>query len=259
MRPTLLALLLAALLPLSAQDRIAAVYLDPVGKPYFLLENANLVTDNPLGNTVYAFFDSSLGMPDLVDVTNPFEIILYYREYGQIILLDRTLSELGRIDLFAIDEITQPGPVARSFDNRIWVFDDWEYRLQKFDNTGRLLQQSNNLRLELDLEDAPDAILVDETRVALLYVEANRIALFRNTGRFLRWIDLPHTRNLGWNSPYLLAAAGPDSWWWHPDLPEVRPVTLPPDYPTQHPLLLRGNRLTGVDSTGTVLQEWSWQ
>lgn len=209
----------------------ADFFTDPAGKFYYLMADGRLVTANPLGENTYSFYDSSLGVPDDIDVSNPFEIIVHYRDYGQLVLLDRTLSELGRLDLYAIDELRQGGAVARSFDNRIWVFDDWAYRLKLFDNAGRLLQQTNDLRLELRLAEPPAAILVDRTFVSLLFPDRDRLAVFRNTGRFLHWVDLPAAGYRSWQPPFLLglpAEPAAPAWRWRPEAGRAQPYPLPP-------------------------------
>ncbi len=189
-------------------------FLDPMGKAYFLLEDARLVTGNQLGGNTYSFYDSSLGGPDYVDVANPFQILLYYRDYGMVLILDRTLSELDRIDLFANPAIRQPGALARSYDNGIWVFDNWSYRLLRLDERGEVDRQTNNLRLELNGPGAPDALYVDRNAVMLYFREENRMAVFTNYGEFQRWVTVPPATDLSWNPPYLLGIAGGRSWRW---------------------------------------------
>ncbi|THH36492.1 hypothetical protein [Neolewinella litorea] len=236
--------------PVGAQapGGVTDFFLDPVGKPYFLLQDDRLVTGNQLGANTYSFYDSSLGSPDYVDVTNPFQILVYYREYGTVVVLDRTLSELDRIDLFAIQDIQQPGAIARSYDNGIWVFDNWGYRLLRLDENGRIDQQTNNLRLQLGIATPAGAIFVDRNAVMLHFPEEGRLAVFTNYGKFRYWVAIPPADELSWSAPRLLGlSAGGDAWLWTPKQREVRPLE---PVPTQ---LLSANRiLPGPDGLLTV-------
>ena len=201
-------------LPSAAQRpaRPVTFFEDPAGKTYLLLSDSRLITRNQLGGTVNTFYDSSLGAPDHVDVTNPFSIILYYQDYGRLVLLDRTLSEITRIDLFNVEGLQQPGALARANDNQIWVYDDWDYRLKLLDEQGRVARQTNNLRLDLKVTQDPAAIYVDRGTVALYFPELNRLAVLTNYGRFEFWVDLPPTEQVSYQTPYLTGYDETDSW-----------------------------------------------
>ncbi|WP_157976165.1 hypothetical protein [Lewinella sp. IMCC34191] len=213
---------------LSAQ--VSDFFLDPAGKAYYLLDDARLATPNPLGENTYSFYDSSLGSPDYVDVTNPFQILVYYREYGTVVVLDRTLSELDRIDLFANESIRQPGVIARSYDDGMWVFDNWDFRLLRLNGTGEIEHQTNNLRLQLGISGAPDALFVDRNRVMLYFAADDRMAVFTNYGKFLSWVAVPPGLTLSWRAPHLLAIGEGQHWLWTPGEEGLVPLgTLPED------------------------------
>ena len=199
-------------------------FLDPVGKPYFLLADDQLVTQNPLGANTYSWYDSSLGSPDYVDVTNPFQILVYYRDYGKVVVLDRTLSELNRLDLFSNPAVEQPGVIARSYDNGIWVFDNWAYRLVRLDDRGEVDQQTNNLRLQLNEPGQPSALFVARNAVMLYFPDVGRLAEFTNFGQFRRWVELPAADDISWNAPRLLGRGTTGGWIWRPGQLAVTPI-----------------------------------
>lgn len=192
--------------------KVVDFFVDNAGKKYYLLADDNFVTDNPLGRNQFAFYDSSLGAPGCVDVSDPFAMLLFYPEYGTVVVLDRTLSELSRIDLFAIDDIRQPEVLARASDRGTWVFDSWDYRLKLLDPGGRMRLQSNDLRLELKSSTNPSAVYVDRGTVLLHYAEENKLAVFTNYGRFERWVSLPAAEHFGWRPPYLTGNTASGYW-----------------------------------------------
>jgi len=213
-------------------------FVDPVGKSYLLLADDRLVTDNPLGQNSFEFYDSSLGHPEVVDVSNPFAILLFYADFGTVVVLNRTLSEVSRIDLFSLEGLEQPVAVARASDNGIWVFDSWDYRLKLFDPAGRQRLASNDLRLEIGQSSEPSAIFVDRARVLLHYAESRKLAVFTNFGRFENWIALPPSENPAWYAPWFTGNSGEESWTWRVGWKEAR---------TQVQKKVKGKVLTGND------------
>ena len=207
---------------LVGQATVVDFYVDPVGKAYYLLADEQLVTDNPTGRNRFNFYDSSLGAPATVDVTNPFAILLFYPDYGTVVVLDRTLSEVSRLDLFAAPGVEQPVALARATDDGMWVFDAWDYHLKLLEPGGRVRRESNDLRLELGLVAAPDFVYVDGGRVLLHFVADGRLAVFTNYARFERWVDLPAAATFGWYAPYLTGTAAAGGWTYRTGEPTVR-------------------------------------
>ena len=191
---------------------VADFFIDNTGRAYYLLADDRFVTDNPLGQNQFLYFDSSLGAPGSIDVRDPFAILLFYPEYGTVVVLDRTLSEVSRIDLFSLEDIRQPEAMARASDRGTWVFDSWDYRLKLLGPAGGLRLQSNDLRLELKSPTVPSAIYVDRGIVLLHYAEENKLAVFTNYGRFERWVTLPPAEHYGWRAPYLIGNSEAGHW-----------------------------------------------
>lgn len=191
---------------------IESFFIDPVGKEYFLLSDGALSTGNPLGQNQFAFFDSSLGSPDGVDVTNPFAVLLFYADYGEVVIVDRTLSEVSRLDLYNIEGIEQPTLLARSTDNGIWIFDSWDYRLKLLDQRGDISSISNDLRLSAQLKSEPAGLFVYQNLIFIYLSEENQLGVFTNYGRFERWIKLPEGEDVGWLDGRLTARDSTTRW-----------------------------------------------
>ena len=211
---------------LSGQRTVVDFFVDPVGKAYYLLADEQLVTANPVGQNEFAFYDSSLGAPTSVDVTNPFAILLFYADYGTVVLLDRTLSEVSRLDLFAGENVLQPVAAARATDDGLWIFDGWDYRLKLLAPNGDLRLRSNDLRLSLNVEEEPTAIYVAGGAIYVHYPDSDRLALFTNYGRFERWIRLPPADRFGWYAPVLTGLGPETAWTYRSGEAEARSQTL---------------------------------
>ena len=73
-----------------------------------------------------------------MDVSNSLKIVVYYKDFTTIVVLDRFLKNINTIDLRKYG-ILQAQAVAVSYDNNYWVFDEVENKLKKIDDNGNTL------------------------------------------------------------------------------------------------------------------------
>ena len=81
-----------------------------------------------------------------ISADNSLRSLLYFKEYRIILVLDRLMQVINKIDIRKAN-IFQAQAVAQGYDNTIWVFDDQESRLKKLDLNGKLLFETADLRL----------------------------------------------------------------------------------------------------------------
>ncbi len=129
------------------------------------------------------------GSIDAVDVSNPLEIYLFYKELNQVVLLDNNLAYRGKLNLTDWG-ITQAACIGRSFDNGIWIFDLGDFQLKKFDKTGNLIQSSGNCKQFIQTPQfVPIASIDDGNRVFLLD-QVSGIYVFDVFGNFVKQIQM---------------------------------------------------------------------
>ena len=80
-----------------------------------------------------------------IDVSNPMRVLLYYKDFATVVVLDRLLSIRTTIDLRKHD-IFQVQAVCLSYDNQIWLYDEFEHKLKKIDENGKLLFATTDFR-----------------------------------------------------------------------------------------------------------------
>ncbi len=89
--------------------------------------------------TVYSYTNTQLGEIASVDITNPLKILLFYRDFTTIVLLDNRLNELTDIINFSRERFTKNITFAAiSSNNNLWLYsiDDnvlslWNYETKK--------------------------------------------------------------------------------------------------------------------------------
>lgn len=233
--------------------RYAAFAVDALRQVYAIGPGAELIKFDAAGQELFRYDNSTLGQPGLLDVSNPFNLLLYYPDYQTIVLLDRTLNERSRLDLRQT-ELQNAATVARSFDDNSWVYDDWAYRLAKLDARGRILLTTDDLRLLLGVATAPAAILADRDRVFLYFPERG-LATFTNYGQFLRWIELPPSRRWSWSGDRLLLQQTDESWSvWHPSVDEPLPLPVATDWQSSTLVLRRHGQFYDLSESG--IRRW---
>jgi len=172
-----------------------------------VLDNIYLITagnqlkkiDNN-GDSVAAFNDvKKFGNPSLLDVNNPLKILLYYKNYATVVVLDRLLTQRNSIN-FRKQSIFSVQAIATSYDNNIWVFDEQDYKLKKIDETGKLLQESADMRQLVDSVPSPQ-LIIDSDNLVYLYDEKKGFYIFdyygalKNRLPFLNWTDIAISHN----------------------------------------------------------------
>lgn len=101
------------------------------------------------GSIVYRFSENRYGAITQVDVSNPFQIAVFYEGFGIVQLLDRTLSPTQQLNLIDIG-LGQVKGICLADDNTIWALDLDDSNLKQLDKDGNLINRSIDLNMLLD-------------------------------------------------------------------------------------------------------------
>ena len=161
---------------------------DALQNVYLLRPNYDLEMYDSKGNLLYVYSNSRFGVPTHIDASDPFNILLYYADYRQLQVLDRTLNEIRAFNLIDLD-YGNATAVGLSPDGALWLYDELQFRMLKIAADGRVLIESENLQLRFDQSLSPLAIF---TRQNYLYVldEALGLLAFDQFGQYLRTYDV---------------------------------------------------------------------
>ena len=129
---------------------IAAFAADNFDNLYLLNSYDQLKKIDANGDSVAVFNNvRKYGKLAQIDVTNPLRVLLYYKDFSTVVILDRLLSVRSTIDLRKQD-VFQVQAVCLSYDNKIWVYDEFEHKLKKIDEDGKLLFATTDFRQLFD-------------------------------------------------------------------------------------------------------------
>lgn len=149
-------------------EKIVDFNVDNLGNTYTVSKNNQLKKRNSNGDSIAVFNDvKRSGKLYSIDVTNPLKILLYYKDFGKILILDRFLNIRNEINLRTIN-IFQASLVCQSYDNNIWIFDELDNRIKKIDEQGKIMFTSIDFRILFEEPPTPN-YLTDKDGFIYLY------------------------------------------------------------------------------------------
>lgn len=134
-------------------------YVDNLNNIYLLNAGNQIKKINEKGDsTAVSNAQKILGDIGSMDVSNSLKILVYYKDFSTIIVLDRFLKNVHTLDLRKCG-VLQAQAVATSYDNNYWVFDEVENKLKKVDDNGNILLSTPDLRSVFDEPYLPEKII----------------------------------------------------------------------------------------------------
>jgi len=168
---------------------------DNLDNIYLITSTNQLKKLNGNGDSAGVFNDvKRYGTLSSIDVTNPLKILLYYKNFATVVVLDRFLNIRNTIN-FRKKNIFSVQSITTSYDNNIWFFDDQDYKLKKIDEEGKLLQETTDFRMLFDSVPSPIQITDKENFVYLYDPEKgfyifDYYGSFKNRLPFLNWTNV---------------------------------------------------------------------
>lgn len=167
---------------------------DNLGNIYTLDKSDLLKKLNPQGDSVAVFNDvRKYGKVYSIDATNPLKVLLYYKDFGTIVVLDRLLNVRNTIDIRKLG-IFQARAIAQSYDNGVWIYDELEAKLKRLNDDGVVVDQSSDFRQMMEAAPSPLQI-IDQDKLVYLYDSMQGLFIFdyygtlKNKMAFKGWQD----------------------------------------------------------------------
>ena len=160
----------------------------------YAISDGSLIKFSPIDKSVQTYNNiKRYGTPSFLDVTNPFKPLLYFKNFSTIVVLDKYLSNKGTINLRK-SGIFSVKAIGASYDNKIWIFDEQDFKLKKINDDGSVLMESTDLRVLIGESPLPERIFDNEGFV-YLYDTSAGFYIFDYYGTYKN--KLPLT---GWES-----------------------------------------------------------
>ncbi len=180
---------------------------DMLNNLYLVTAGNQLKKLNPSGDSLAVFNDvKKYGNPTLLDVSNPLKVLLYYKNFSTVVILDRLLSPRNSIN-FRQQQIFSVKAIGTSYDNNIWLFDEQDMKLKKIDEAGKLLSETTDWRLIMDEVPAPVRI-IDANNFVYLYDPEKGFYIFDYYGTFKNNLPLKAWANVSISTTGLSGFSG---------------------------------------------------
>ena len=188
-------------------EKVTDVAVDNLGNIYLLTASDAIKKLNAAGDSVGIFNEvKRFGKLTSIIVSNPLKILLYYKDFSKVVILDRQLSVRSVIDLRKLN-IIQTSAIGLSYDNNIWLFDEYENKLKRISEDGTILMQTDDFRNIFSSAFIPLQI-IDENEFVYLYDAASGVLVFDHYGTYKKKIPITGWRNIAVANTYILGTEG---------------------------------------------------
>ncbi|MBI5219749.1 MAG: hypothetical protein HY958_12545 [Bacteroidia bacterium] len=164
---------------------------DPLGNIY-IIKDQTIIKYNENGEKEKEYSSSYLGYISYADVSDPFRILLFYKDFNHVLFLDNYLAEIGspiKLDDIKMDmaEIA-----CSSAQGGFWVFNSQSKQLVYFDKNLQKQQESVNLNSVIFTDKKP-AFLIEKSDYLYMYIPETGIIIFDKYGAYYKTVDLKNT------------------------------------------------------------------
>lgn len=146
------------------------------------------------GQLLYNYSDKSYGAITLIDVNDPLKMLVFYKDFPEIVLLDNTLSQNG--NPFSPSDAGYPlATIAcTSHDNGVWLYDAQNFQLIRLDVNLNVVQKTGNLAQVLGIQLNPDYLL-EYNNFVYMNDSAQGILVFDSYGTYYKTIPITGLRS----------------------------------------------------------------
>lgn len=171
------------------------VAVDNLGNIYAVSNTNQIKKLNPNYDSIAVYNETRrFGSIDFIDVNNPLKILVYYKNFATIVVLDRFLNIVNTIDLRK-QNLQNISTICSSYDNKIWLYDEISNTIKKIDDAGKVVFESIDFRLLLSNGFNANQI-IDSDGNLYIYGTNYGLLMFDYYGAFQKKISLPYLKNI---------------------------------------------------------------
>lgn len=124
----------------------------------YLVKEDELIKYLPSGKIFGRYSNLKLGSISTVDATNPLKILVYYKDFQQIVFLDNQLSQNS--DVVPLERLgfEQTSLVCASTNNSFWIYSKHNNELLRFNENSKKIAATGNLKQILQTNINPNVM-----------------------------------------------------------------------------------------------------
>lgn len=174
------------------QEKVTHIEVDGFGNMY-AIKNEEIVKYTANGILQKKFSTKRYGKIEVVDAMNPLKILVYYKDFQQIIFLDDQLTQSSSMISIETLGYEQTSLVCSSANNSFWIFDKQNNELLRFNSDLKSLVKTGNLKRILDVDIKPN-FMQEQNNFVYLNSPNEGILVFDIYGTFYKTIPLKNLK-----------------------------------------------------------------
>ncbi len=147
--------------------------------------DSTLSSANKTSNLVFS--PEKNASASLLDARNPLRLFVFYREFQEYLQLDRFLTIVKTSNL-STQQLGFVRLAAPTGDNMLWILDDADFSLKKYDQQSEVVIFKTPLDLLLETTNYDLCFMAEYQNQVFLVDRNSGILIFDNMGNFLRKI-----------------------------------------------------------------------
>lgn len=161
---------------------------DQTGSYYEIYSN-QIIKIGKNGQRQFTYSNNILGEISSVDVSNPMKIVVFFKDFSKVVVLDNTLTEQGGVlDLNEIS-LEETSLACTSYNNGIWYYNPVKFQLTRIENTINITNTSANISTLLNKNIQPNFLVEFNNRV-YLNDSTQGVLVFDIYGTYLKTIPI---------------------------------------------------------------------
>lgn len=155
----------------------------------YLINGEEISKYNNSGKLFLKFSSKRYGNITTVDATNALKVLLYYKDFQQLIFLDSQLSQNGEPISLENLGYEQTDLACSSFNNSFWIYNKQNNELLRFNENSEVIAKTGNLKQILETEIKP-SFMIEHNSYLYLNCPDNGIYVFDMYGTFNKIISI---------------------------------------------------------------------
>ena len=171
---------------------------------YITTSNGQIYKYDKYGN--FLLFNSPIKPQTInnIEATNTIRVFCFYKELQEFNYFDRFLTFDNSIKLDP--QVIGFAKIATiSSDNTIWIFDESDYNLKKYDPVLQKTLQNVNCNLLLKQGDHNISYMKEYQNKLYMLDKDSGVFIFDNMGNFNKYIELPDVHQLSFYADHMFA------------------------------------------------------
>lgn len=161
----------------------------------YVVKGNELTKFDKTGKELYKYSNKNLGNIDFVDATNMLRVLVYYKNFSQVVFLDNTLSLNTEPVSFDVLGYQQVQLACSSHNSGLWIYDQQNFELLRLSQTYEKTQQTGNINLLIHIELQPNYLLEYDNKLYLNNPETG-ILVFDIYGTYYKTIPVKNAEKI---------------------------------------------------------------